>query len=179
MAITHWYNCHKFNNFNTITRTFIKEVRDMAKKPQKEAVEEIVRNLVNSEISGIQAVARDMAERVKQLEAHSIRIKQYTDEIEKLAIEAASDKYDKAGLEELVKNLEKTIAKMRKKAAEEEEIIKLTKQKQGLVVSEIKPVEEKYSISKVTGAEDTSREALNRAPLYTTPEGFIVRKIRQ
>ena len=87
----------------------------MAKKPQKAAGEEIVRNLVESEISGILAVAKEMAERVKQLEEHSIKIKQYTDEIEKMALASASDKYNKAGMEELVKNLEKTMSKARKK----------------------------------------------------------------
>ena len=151
----------------------------MAKKPQKAAVEEIVKNLVESEISGIQAVAKEMAERVRQLEEHSIRIKQYTDEIEKLAIEAASDKYDKAGMEELVRNLEKTISKLRKKQVEDEEALHNLRNRQGIEPASIKKQPEEKAVIIRGQEEDTSgKENLNKVPLYTTPEGFVVRKIR-
>src|SRR4030042_6230169 len=94
----------------------------MAKKPPKEVVEEIVKNLVDSEISGIQAVAKDMTERIRQLEEHSIRIKKYADDIERLANKAASEKYDKASLDDLINNLEKTLTKLRKKQTDKGKI---------------------------------------------------------
>jgi len=151
----------------------------MAKKPQKAAVEEIVKNLVESEISGIQAVAKEMAERVKQLEEHSIRIKQYTDEIEKMALEAASDKYDKAGMEDLVKNLEKTISKLKKKQQEDEAALQTLRGKQSQEPPAAAKEPEEKAIA-VRGQEEelADKETLNKVPLYTTPEGFIVRKIR-
>ena len=151
----------------------------MAKKPQRAAVEEIVKNLVNSEISGIQAVARDMADRVRQLEEHSIRIKQYTEEIEKLATESASDKYDRAKLEDVVKNLEKTITRLKKKQGEEE-IAEPMRTRYGVAITEIvKKPQEIVSRQNQDIEEEPEERADMRTPSYTTPEGFVVRKIRQ
>jgi translation initiation factor 2B subunit (eIF-2B alpha/beta/delta family) len=152
----------------------------MAKKPQKAAVEEIVKNLVESEISGIQAVAREMAERVKQLEEHSIKIRQYTDEIERLALEATTDKFDKAGMEDLVKNLEKTISKLKKKQQEDEEALKSLRGKPGMELVEASKKPETRTVVVREPEEDAAgKDNLNKVPLYTTPEGFVVRKIRQ
>ena len=152
----------------------------MAKKPYKAAVEEVVKNLVESEISGILAVAKEMAERVKQLEEHSIKIKQYTDEIEKMALASASDKYDKAGMEELVKNLEKTISKLKKKQQEDEEALQSLRGKQSAVpAAVVKEPEEKAVTTRGQEEDLAGKDTLNKVPLYTTPEGFVVRKIRQ
>ena len=154
----------------------------MARKPQKEVVEDIVKNLVDSEISGIQAVAKDMMERIRQLEEHSIRIKKYADEIEKLAMEAASDKYDKASLDELIKNLEKTLTKLRKKKTEKPETVESVarttraelKNQSKEEKEEEKEEEEEAEVEEKVSEETTSL----RQALYTTPEGFVVRKTR-
>jgi len=154
----------------------------MAKKPQKTAVEELVKNLVESEVELLQALAKDMSERVKQLEEHTVKIKQYTNEIEKLKVEGASEKADKAGMQELVRNMEKTIEKLRKKQEEDEEALEVLRNKksappQKLEVAEEQP-EERAIITR--GQElPAVRGGLNRVEEYTTPEGFIVRKIRQ
>ena len=149
----------------------------MAKKPQKDVVEELVKNLVDSEISGIQALAKDMAERIKQLEEHSIRIKEYADEIEKLATEAASDKYDKASLDDLINNLEKTLTKLRKKQTDKVEIVPVE-------VNTIDEIPEEVSNTDVVEVDTSTSEISEAAmrlkqPLYTTPEGFVVRKTRK
>lgn len=149
----------------------------MAKKPQKEVVEEIVKNLVDSEISGIQAVAKDMTERIRQLEEHSIRIKKYADDIERLANKAASEKYDKASLDDLINNLEKTLTKLRKKQTD----------KGRVTPAEIKSVQlatEAVNRSDSRELEKPPKEISESAmklkqPLYTTPEGFVVRKTRR
>jgi hypothetical protein len=150
----------------------------MAKKPQKEVVEDIIRNLVESEISGIELVAKDMGEKVKRLEEHSLRIKKYADEIEKLASEAAVDGYEKSSLEELVRNLEKTLIKLRKKQSENE-----PRSKVEAVKERPEPqVPETRKIS-LTGGQTGQKsrddeEEKPKGPLYLTPEGFVVRKIR-
>lgn len=160
----------------------------MAKKPQKEVVEDIVKNLVDSEISGIQSLAKDMMERIRQLEEHSERIKKYTDEIEKLATEAASEKYDKASLDELIKNLETTLTKLRKKKTAKPEIAstaakadKVKPEKQYVAKKEeMEEVEKDEEEEIVAAAEEITEETINlREPLYTTPEGFVVRKTRR
>lgn len=151
-------------------------VQDMAKKPQREIVEEIVKNLVDSEISGIQAVAKDMAARVRQLEEHSERIKKYADEIEKLALNAASEKYDKASLDDLIKNLEKTLTKLRKKHAESEDLVQPAA-RPGMPVAEKKKEYVRSATEKIEVDKSEAASKL-RQPLYTTPEGFVVRKTR-
>ncbi len=152
----------------------------MAKKPQKAADEEIVKNLVESEISGIQAVAKEMAERIKQLQEHSVKIKQYTDDIEKMALAASSDKYDKAGMEELVRNLEKTISKLKKKQQEDEAALQSLRGKHTTAPEPaVKEPEERAVVVRAHEEEVAVKDTLNRVPLYTTPEGFVVRKIRQ
>jgi translation initiation factor 2B subunit (eIF-2B alpha/beta/delta family) len=157
----------------------------MAKKPQKEVVEDLVKNLVDSEISGIQSVAKDMMERIRQLEEHSERIKKYADEIEKLAMEAASEKYDKASLDELIKNLETTLTKLRKKKTEKPEVssrvVETTRRKpEKQQVAEKEKEEEEAEEEIVASAEEIREEAVNlRKALYTTPEGFVVRKTRR
>jgi len=159
------------------------------KKPQREVVEEIIRNLVQSEITGIQTVAKDMAERVKKLEEHSVKIKKYADEIERLAADAASERYDKASLDELVMHLEKTLTKLRKRQSEGEPKTEIAKSKSTtVVVPETRKVAvaEKPVPPPVAPKEEKveKEEILNQiAPVrkvtvYTTPEGFVVRKIR-
>lgn len=157
----------------------------MAKKPQKAAVEELVKNLVDSEISGIQALAKDMAAHLKQLEEHSQRIKQYTDEIERLVIESSNESYDTVSLDELIKSLERTIARLRRKQAEISSDTGSVKQK----ISEVDIEEKLRSTSRQTGKLrekevvasipiEEERNLKTQFPVYTTPEGFVLRKIR-
>lgn len=176
----------------------------MAKRPQREVVEEIIKNLVQSDIAGIQIVAKDMAERVKKLEEHSIRIKKYADEIERLAADAASEKYDKESLDELVLHLEDTLAKLRKKQIEggasrqdnnrakpalsipqEPKKLAAAPEPRKVVVAEKPaPVVQKPPVVPRTPVAPRTEEIVPPLPLnrrvevYTTPEGFLVRKIR-
>jgi predicted nucleic acid-binding Zn-ribbon protein len=164
----------------------------MAKKPQKEVVEDIVKNLVDSEISGIQALAKDMTERIRQLEEHSVRIKQYANEIEKMALEASAEKYDKASLDDLINNLEKTLTKLRKKKSDKGEAATAIsrkvspepkksyekEKKEDVVVAEIPEEVAEEVIEEVS--EEISEQAVKPGQyLYTTPEGFVVRKTRR
>jgi chromosome segregation ATPase len=151
----------------------------MAKKPQRAVVEEIVKNLMDSEISGIQAVAKDMAERVKLIEEHSLRIKQYTDEIEKLAIDTASK--DNADLQTQVRDLERTVNRLKKRKTEIEEPVEQVRTKSGIVIPEMRrKAEAKVERPKFRPEVEPEPEepAKSQFPFYTTPEGFILRKIR-
>jgi hypothetical protein len=188
----------------------------MAKKPQKEVFDEVIKNLVQSEITGIQIVAQDMAERVKKLEEHSIRIKKYAGEIEKLAADAATEKYDKESLDELVSHLEQTLAQLRKKQtgggeaktestkvktsvplppAHKKVVVAVEPRKapapepKKVAVAE-KPVVQNPPVvqkppvvlkppvmpktEEIVPSVGTNRKVI----VYTTPEGFLVRKIR-
>ena len=151
----------------------------MAKKPQRELVEEIIKNLVESEITGIQSVAKDMAERVKKLEEHSLKIKKYADEIERLASETAIERADKSNLEELVKHLEKTLTKLQKKQAEAPVPSESIKIKTEVLVPEEKKIAsiERAMVPRAKEETEDFGDKL-RAVQYYTPEGFIVRKVR-
>ena len=151
----------------------------MAKKPQRAVVEEIVKNLMDSEISGIQAVAKDMAERVKLIEEHSLRIRQYTDEIEKLSMDTASK--DNAELESQVRDLEKTVNRLKKRKADVEESVEQVRTKSGIVIPEIRrKAETKVERPKFRPEIEPEPEepAKSQFPVYMTPEGFVLRKIR-
>jgi chromosome segregation ATPase len=156
----------------------------MAKKPQREGTEVMAKNLVDTEVSSIQAVARDMAVHAKQLEEHSQRIKKYTDEIEKLAEGAASEKYRASTLEELIKNLEKTVSRLRQKQGETEAPVEPVKTKTNVVIPEQreKPKEEAVIRPPVKEVPEEKEEEIeapkSQFPDYFTPEGFRVRKIR-
>ena len=85
----------------------------MVEKPRKSVVQNMVKNLIDSEIPEIQAVARDLAERIKQLEEHSWKLQHYATEIESLSAEE-QEAPEEASLAELVRDLEKTLIELRR-----------------------------------------------------------------
>lgn len=87
----------------------------MAKKPQKAEVKELIKNLVSSEIPGIQAAAKEMGDWIKQLEDHANKLQEYANKIESLTENEAMAAQNKENLDEFIKQLEKTLAKLRKK----------------------------------------------------------------
>ena len=87
----------------------------MAQKPQKTVIQNIIKNLVDSEIPGIQAVVKELSEWTRQLEERSWKIQHYASEIEEVAAEEELEIPEEASLADLVKNLEKTLAQLRQK----------------------------------------------------------------
>jgi translation initiation factor 2B subunit (eIF-2B alpha/beta/delta family) len=99
----------------------------MAQTPRKNVIQNIIKNLVDSEIPGIQAVVKELSEWTKQLEERSWKIQHYASEIEEVAAEAEMETPEEASLADLVKNLEKTLAQLRQKPEandEEQEPVK-------------------------------------------------------
>ena len=87
----------------------------MAAKPRKSAVQNIIKNLLESEIPDIQTASRELAEWIKQLEQHSFKLQHYATEIESWAAE--EEEVDTIELTDLIKDLESTLNDMRQTGA--------------------------------------------------------------
>ena len=91
---------------------------------------------------------------------------------------AAGRDWQTAPLDELVKHMETTLTKLRKRQVKGEESIEIIKNRPGLPVPETKKKAElELSVPRVK-EEITDEDKQARMPSYTTPEGFVVRKIR-
>ena len=156
----------------------------MARKPRKNAVRDIIKNLLDSEIPEIQDVAKELAERIKKLEEHSWKLQHYATEIESLSEEEA-ELGPEISLGELIKDLEKTLDELRQKpvgdgvkakveAALEEELEAALEEELEEEIKEVKGVREPEKITK-----DEAPRSVTDIETYTTPEGFVVRKLRR
>ena len=83
----------------------------MAAKPRKSVVQNIIKNLLESEIPEIQNASKELAEWIKQLEQHSFKLQHYATEIESWASE--EEEGDTIELTDLIKDLEATLNDMR------------------------------------------------------------------
>jgi len=83
----------------------------MAAKPRKSAVQNIIKNLLESEIPEIQNASKELADWIKQLEQHSFKLQHYATEIETWAAE--EEEGDSIELTDLIKDLEATLSDMR------------------------------------------------------------------
>ncbi|MBM4452891.1 MAG: hypothetical protein FJ024_10540, partial [Chloroflexi bacterium] len=88
----------------------------MARKPRREEVERILKNLLESEIPEIQAVAKQLTDRIRKLEEHSVKLQDYVARIESLTAEEA-DALVESKIGEIVDDLERALGKRRQKPA--------------------------------------------------------------
>ena len=172
----------------------------MAQKPQKKVVHNIVKNLLDSEIPEIQAVAKELVDRTKQLEEHSWKLQHYATEIESLSVEETAEVQEEASLAELVKDLEKTLSQLREKPVDTAATVKEVAEAEGETKTATKEipeakVEKKATTKEVTKAKVEPKAEVREKPelteveevrkegggrpredVYTTPEGFVVRR---
>jgi hypothetical protein len=150
----------------------------MARKSRKSGVQEIIKSLVDSEIPEIQAVAKQLSDWTKQLEEHSWKLQHYASEIESVAASEASDARDEVSLAELVKDLENTLAQLRGGG---------TPRPAALPEGRRPPVVEKRVEEEPKAVKPVPREPVEKTEptpahqiyeTYTTPEGFVVRRVR-
>jgi hypothetical protein len=87
----------------------------MAAKPRKSVVQNIIKNLLESEIPEIQNASKELADWIKQLEQHSFKLQHYATEIESWASE--EEEGDTIELTDLIKDLEATLSDMRNTGA--------------------------------------------------------------
>jgi hypothetical protein len=127
----------------------------MAQKPRKSVIQNILKNLVDSEIPGIQAVVKELTDWTKQLEERSWKIQHYASEIEEVTAEEELETPEEASLADLVKNLEKTLAQLRQKPDD--------------VADEAEPVKPKPVKAKPAASVPVVPEAVEAAPKEAAP----------
>lgn len=179
----------------------------MARKPQRSAVQNIIKNLLDSEIPEIQATAKKLAEWTKQLEEQSWKLQHYAAEIENLAASEEADVSVETSLAEILEGLERTLDELKQNPAgasakpasvtkpvigdvvEEkanEIIIRTREPEKAEQVKHVIPEEEEIQVSPVTEVEREEVQPTKEDKLtppgavetYTTPEGFKVRRRR-
>ena len=126
----------------------------MAETSPKSTVKNIIKNIKESEIPQIQAAARELSQRVKQLEEHSSKLQAYVAEMETLAISEG------AAAEAAVVRVEPKPAML------------------GLKPKVGRPRNaDKKEIQQPVAPE--KKDATDQFIQYTTPEGFLIRKVRR
>jgi len=139
----------------------------MAKKPRREEVERILKNLLESEIPEIQTVATQLIDRIRKLEEHSIKMQDYVAKIESLTEDEAEEVIE-SRIGEIVDELEKTLAKRRQKSSDAPA--------SKIVPARKEPVAD--IVVQVDEEEVEVKRAGIRPPKYTTPEGMVIKKSR-
>jgi DNA anti-recombination protein RmuC len=135
----------------------------MARKPRRDKVEKILKNLLQSEIPEIQAVARQLTDRIRKLEEHSVKLQDYVAQIESLTADEA-DEVVESKIGEIVEDLEKALGKRRRKP----------------VAVEIEPEASAEIVPKAMAEESAEgKRSGMRPPRYSTPEGLVIRKLRR
>jgi hypothetical protein len=168
----------------------------MAAKPRKSAVQNIIKNLLETEIPDIQTASKELAEWIKQLEQHSFKLQHYATEIETWASE--EEEVDSIELTDLIKDLEATLTDMRVARtlvvpdAEPEPLIerestsnrmlrtygrsgKTLKEPKALPKVEFKELEEKPAVKQVEQQKPVAPEVPKKEPVRT-PQGVLVAK---
>ena len=152
----------------------------MVQKYRKNAVQDIIDNLLSSEIPEIQNVARELTEWTKQLEEHSWKLQHYASEIQSLAA-AEPEISTEVSLAELVKDLERTLTELKQRPGEavaEPEFVAEVEEEAEVI--EEAGVEEKAGVveEEVVGFGGDEGTQKIKMITYTTPEGFLVRRRR-
>jgi len=153
----------------------------MAKKPQKNRVSKAIKELLDSEIPEIQNVAKQLADRVSQLEEHSLRLKEYIGRIEDLATEEA-DALVVNRIGDLLEDVDNALGELRQKP--KGAITKL-EARRGVGAEEEAETKAEGEAESVAGeAEESEGEsaALSSGVAiekYSTPEGYVITKSRR
>lgn len=140
----------------------------MVRKLRRDEVQKLIKNLLDSEIPEIHNVAKQMSERVKQLEEHSVKLQNFITQIEELAIEEA-DAIDDTRIHELVTGLEKVLGERRQKSGPSESKREAKPKVESRVEAKAETEEQ---------AELKGKAASVKAKTYSTPDGLVIRKTR-
>ncbi len=167
----------------------------MAAKPRKSVVQNIIKNLLETEIPDIQTASKELAEWIKQLEQHSFKLQHYATEIETWASE--EEEVDSIELTDLIKDLEATLTDMRVartlalpevEEVEEKESTanrmlrtygrsgKTLREPKALPKVEFKELEEKPRVKQPVEQEKPVAEEVTRKEPVRTPQGVLVAK---
>jgi hypothetical protein len=156
----------------------VREVKKMAEKPRRARVQNIIKNLLDSEIPEIQSMANKLAEQIKDLEEHSSRLRNYITQIENLATDEASAMAE-TRIAEILKDLDKALGELRHRSNRS----LATRAESTVAPPKRVAIEERSKIEAVEVEEEEEPEEIApgqgmRLETYTTPEGYLIKKSR-
>ena len=149
----------------------------MVKKPRRGTVQNIVKNLLDSDIPEIQYMANKMAEQIKDIEEESFRLQEYVAQIQNMATDDANA-LAKNRIAQLLTDLEAALKELR------------LKPKKALPpVTEIRAITPRRAEVEKTPEQEEEEEAEEPEGEITpgsghmleriiTPEGYVVKKAR-
>jgi DNA repair exonuclease SbcCD ATPase subunit len=156
----------------------VREVKKMAEKPRRARVQNIIKNLLDSEIPEIQSMANKLSEQIKELEEHSSRLRNYITQIENLATDEASAMAE-TRIAEILKDLDKALVELRHRskrslATRAEAAVSPPKR----VAIEERPESEVEEAEELEEPDEITPGQGMRLETYTTPEGYLIKKSR-
>jgi len=149
----------------------------MVKKPRRGTVQNIVKNLLDSDIPEIQYMANKMAEQIKDIEEESFRLQEYVAQIQNMATDDANA-LAKNRIAQLLTDLEAALKELR------------LKPKKALPpVTEIRAITPRRAEVEKTPEQEEEEEAEEPEGEITpgsghmleriiTPEGYMIKKAR-
>jgi DNA repair exonuclease SbcCD ATPase subunit len=148
----------------------------MVKKPRRGTVQNIVKNLLDSDIPEIQYMANKMAEQIKDIEEESFRLQEYVAQIQNMATDDANA-LAKNRIAQLLTDLEAALKELRlkpKKALPPVTEIRAITPRRAEV--EKTPEQEEEEAEEPEGEiTPGSGHMLER---IITPEGYVIKKAR-
>jgi DNA repair exonuclease SbcCD ATPase subunit len=148
----------------------------MVKKPRRGTVQNIVKNLLDSDIPEIQYMANKMAEQIKDIEEESFRLQEYVAQIQNMATDDANA-LAKNRIAQLLTDLEAALKELRLKPKRAlppvTEIRAITPRRAEV---EKTPEQEEEEAEEPEGEiTPGSGHMLER---IITPEGYVIKKAR-
>ncbi|MBM4445888.1 MAG: hypothetical protein FJ023_00850 [Chloroflexi bacterium] len=147
----------------------------MARKPRRDKVRNIVKNLLDSEIPEIQSMANKLAEQIKELEEQSFRLQDYVTQIENMATDDSNAMVE-SRIVEILQDLDTALKELRqrpKKALPTSTEGRAVAPKRAAVREEPEREEE---------AEEAEEETVPGPGMQLerviTPEGYVIKKAR-
>jgi hypothetical protein len=180
----------------------------MAKEPKKNQVQNIIENLLNSEIPELQSVAHELTSWTKELEKHSWKLQHVASELETLmSTQGGAEAPTESNIVELLRNLETTLTQLKKEekqpvstlsgpvetrqepevsVAQEPEAL-LPEEPEASIPEERPLVRGEVPLPEPAPTSDIRTEEVERVEqeealepgTFITPEGFVVRKRRR
>ena len=139
----------------------------MARRPRRDEVGKILKNLLDLDLPEIQVVARELTDRIRKLEEHSLKLQDHVARIESLTAEEA-DAVVESKIGEIVEDLERALGKRRRKPAATH----------AALVAPAGKVSDTEAKAETEEEVEVRSEGV-RLPKYTTPEGLVIRKSRR
>jgi len=144
----------------------------MERKPRRPKVQNIIKNLLDSEIPEIQSMANKLSEQIKDLEEQSSKLQKYIVQIESMATDEANVLAE-SRIVDILKDLDAALKELRhrpRKALAASAETRAVVPRRSAV--EEKPEQEEEAEEKITPVPGTQLENV------ITPEGYVIKKRR-